>query len=288
MDEKEAGIIKSLKRTSVFAIISVLAAVLALSSATFAWFTSNTTVSTSKVSASVADINAVLELSASGGSSFKGVESVAINKVNENDDDPENEKLLPVSTSDLETFVYPTSVSKDAKYLVDEDAKRYFHGTFYLRGSCGGSAAYTKMALYLDDIDKMIASDSDSQFANAGRIGIKMKGNSPVIIRMSEDENEESAQVKNTYLDGSLVDEGYVIHKDGESGSAEAVEDPSKSIKTYSAAETKPTPIAVINLDEIYEVDIYFYLEGCDPDCSDSISKNEVDVNISLFGVPEA
>ena len=98
MDEKEAGIIKSLKRTSVFAIISVLAAVLALSSATFAWFTSNTTVSTSKVSASVADINAVLELSASGGSSFKGVESVAINKVNENDDDPENEKLLPVST----------------------------------------------------------------------------------------------------------------------------------------------------------------------------------------------
>lgn len=288
MDEKEAGVINSLKKTSVFAIISLLAAVLALSSATFAWFTSNTSVSTNKVSAGVADVNAKLELSATGGTSFKGVESVSINKVNENDNDPENEKLLPVSTSDLENFVYPTSVNKDAKYLLDEDAKRYYHGTFYLRGSCGGSAAYTKMVLYFDEIDKMIASDVDSQFANAGRVGIKMKGNSPVIIRMSEEENESTARVNNTYLDGILVEEGYVIHKDGSSGSAEAVEDPSKSLKTYSAAEKTPTPVAVINLDEIYEVDIYFYLEGCDPDCSDSVSKDDVEVYISLFGVPEA
>ncbi len=288
MDEKEAGVINSLKKTSVFAIISLLAAVLALSSATFAWFTSNTSVSTNKVTAGVADVNAKLELSAAGGTSFKGVESVSINKVNENDNDPENEKLLPVSTSDLENFVYPNSVNKDAKYLLDEDENRYFHGTFYLRGSCGGSAAYTKMVLYLDEIDKMIASDVDSQFANAGRIGIKMKGNSPVIIRMSEEENESTARVNNTYLDGILVEEGYVIHKDGSSGSAEAVEDPSKSLKTYSAAEKTPTPVAVINLDEIYEVDIYFYLEGCDPDCSDSVSKDEVEVYISLFGVPEA
>lgn len=285
MDEKEAGVINSLKKTSVFAIISMLAAVLALSSATFAWFTSNTSVSTNKVTASVGDVNATLLISSSGGLNFKGGTEASITTANET----EVETLLPVSTSDLEHFAYPASGSKNTNWLLDEDEKRFYHGTVYIVGSCGGSAAYTKMALYLDEIDKMIsADDDDSKFANAGRIGIKIKGNDPVIIRMSEDENETGQQVRNTYLNGVLLDDNIVIHKDDSSSGAEEVDDPSKEIKTYSAAEKTPKPVAVINLDEVYEVNIYFYLEGCDPDCSDYISKDEIDVFISLFGVPEA
>ena len=30
---------------------------------------------------------------------------------------------------------------------------------------------------------------------------------------------------------------------------------------------------------------MYFYLEGCDPDCSDSVSYDEADLHLAFYGV---
>jgi hypothetical protein len=40
-----------------------------------------------------------------------------------------------------------------------------------------------------------------------------------------------------------------------------------------------------LELNQIYAVDIYFYLEGCDPDCSDSVSLDGADLHLAFYGV---
>ncbi|MFQ9547592.1 MAG: hypothetical protein ACLRZ6_06905 [Lachnospiraceae bacterium] len=40
-----------------------------------------------------------------------------------------------------------------------------------------------------------------------------------------------------------------------------------------------------MNLNQIYPVDVYFYLEGCDPDCSDAITHNEADLYLAFYGI---
>ena len=40
-----------------------------------------------------------------------------------------------------------------------------------------------------------------------------------------------------------------------------------------------------MELNRIYTVDVYFYLEGCDPDCSDSVSDQEADIHLAFYGV---
>ena len=44
-------------------------------------------------------------------------------------------------------------------------------------------------------------------------------------------------------------------------------------------------PLCVMNLNQIYPVDVYFYLEGCDPDCSDAITHNEADLYLAFYGI---
>ena len=40
-----------------------------------------------------------------------------------------------------------------------------------------------------------------------------------------------------------------------------------------------------MQIGKIYSLDIYFYLEGCDPDCTDSVSFNTADLQLSFYGV---
>ena len=45
-------------------------------------------------------------------------------------------------------------------------------------------------------------------------------------------------------------------------------------------------PIVDLTINEIYTLDIYFYLEGCDPDClSDRVGMKDASLNLAFFGV---
>ena len=44
-------------------------------------------------------------------------------------------------------------------------------------------------------------------------------------------------------------------------------------------------PLLTMEVNRIYPVDIYFYLEGCDPDCSNSIQYSTVDLQLGFYGV---
>ncbi len=43
-------------------------------------------------------------------------------------------------------------------------------------------------------------------------------------------------------------------------------------------------PIAYLEFGEVYKLDIYFYIEGTDPDCSDSIQKNGAELWLDFYG----
>ena len=68
-------------------------------------------------------------------------------------------------------------------------------------------------------------------------------------------------------------------------------QDPSVSMESYmiqfgeSDITLPKQPLLTMDLNRIYPVDIYFYLEGCDPDCSDDLSFDIADLHLAFYGV---
>ena len=82
-----------------FLCVTAIAALLSLTAATYAWFTSNQEVSTTRASARTAEESLELQIS-SDGSTFSNASPVAIAQVNQTS----LTNLLPVSTADLSTL----------------------------------------------------------------------------------------------------------------------------------------------------------------------------------------
>ena len=88
-----------------FALVWVLIAAAMLLTATFAWFSSNKKVGTSRIRAHASAKELSLQLAESDGGFGSDNDEVGITQVNEAD----LENLLPVSTSYLEQFFYSTA-----------------------------------------------------------------------------------------------------------------------------------------------------------------------------------
>ena len=113
-----------------FLCVTAIAALLSLTAATYAWFTSNQEVSTTRASARTAEESLELQIS-SDGSTFSNASPVAIAQVNQTS----LTNLLPVSTADLTNFVYAPSTVSDMAVTFEPvtDEQYYYHGRIYLR-----------------------------------------------------------------------------------------------------------------------------------------------------------
>ena len=106
-----------------FQIVTMIFAVLSLAFATYAWFTTNREVSTSTATARTGEETLELQLSTSGGGSFRDADSVSIQQVNQTS----AEYLLPVSTSNLVNFVYsPNTEAGIAKAFQPVENESYY------------------------------------------------------------------------------------------------------------------------------------------------------------------
>lgn len=269
--------------------ITTIFAILALSAATYAWFTSNRAVSTSTATARTKEESLELQLSSQGGSSFQSEETAAITQVNQT----KAEQLMPVSTADLRDFVYSpgTVEGMAASFLPVEDEKYYYHGRLYLRASGNGLAEGATMKLYLDQSDGLLGQASNGALLNASRLGLVFDEDSstPVILRLTEEESASREQTYNTVINGQTLGKGQVLAYQNKVVSA--VSDPSQPIADYTVSFTDNSihlpekELLNMKLNQIYTLDVYFYLEGCDPDCSDGISQNMADIHLAFFGV---
>lgn len=282
---------KLLKRRFLTAavLVAVAAALLFGGVATYAWFTSNQRVSTSRIETRTGDEEVELLVSSTGGADFKGASEAAITQINK----ANAEYLMPVSTADLTTFVTPTARDESGypvSYAVMTEEANYYHGRVWLRANARGAAAGSRMALYLDETAAaggILAkkSDDNSLLLNAARLGLALESGERVIFRLSEETNAENARQRNTTLNGVLQEEGIVL--DGSGSSIVAVNDPAVPISSRALQEggSLGAPLGYLELGKIYALDVYFYLEGCDPDCWDSIYFDAADLRLAFYGV---
>lgn len=272
-----------------FWAVTTLFAVLAFTFATLAWFTANRAVQTNTATARTGDETLGLQISSSGGSSFKSVETAQITQINQTN----SEILLPVSTADLNSFVYApfTKDGKASAFKKVDDEANYYHGRVYLRAEGEGWPEGSRMNLYLDQSDGLLGEAADGYLLNASRLGLIFNGDTsnPIILRLSESENPENAQIYNTEVNGKILGKNQVLGYN-DSG-VFAIEDPSVSISEYTIDFSEnqmmlpSRALMSMELGKIYPVDIYFYLEGCDPDCSESIQLNEAELHLAFYGV---
>ena len=268
--------------------ITTIAAFLSFTAATYAWFTSNQAVSTTRASARTGEESLELQIS-SDGTTFSNVSSVAIAQVNQTS----LTNLLPVSTADLTNFVYAPSTVSDMAINFEpvENESYYYHGRIYLRALAQGLSSDTKLSLYLDQTDGVLGKDVNGTLLNASRLGLVFNNDysSSVILRLTESQNASGQQIFNTVVGGVTLGAGQVLSWNGSGVSA--VADPSVPITDYtvnfgeSDMSVPARPLCVMNLNQVYPVDVYFYLEGCDPDCSDAITHNEADLYLAFYGI---
>ncbi|MGM9605767.1 MAG: hypothetical protein ACI3XG_11970 [Faecousia sp.] len=252
---------------------------LVLTTATYAWFTANREVGTDRVSARTGSSSLELQISRSGGANFSPEAG------NEAALKTQDTPLMPVSTADLKTFVYnPMTVDGYAQdFLPTQDESLYYHDTIYLRALATGMPEGTKVALYLDNTDNPVVETVEGELLTAARLGMTFDGAAPVIIALSE----ENVGAGNTRPGGIDIGSGMVLSYSG--GAVNAVRDPAISladaqIATGGTAGKKP--IATLELNRIYAVDVYFYLEGCDPDClSEKVGMDQAALNLAFYGL---
>jgi hypothetical protein len=281
-----------LRRSAFAAAMMCMILLSVLTAATYAWFTANRVVGTSRVTGRTAVENAELLISSTGGESFRGSGQADIIQVNSSN----REYLMPVSTADLVHFVSSMAVGEGyASYFTPvTNESGYFHGRVYIMAKVDGGAENASVALYLDESEQaggaIVSSDGENGLIlNAARLGLVFGGDpdTAVILRLSEDENGAGERGMNTMVDGVAIEEGSVLDSSGDT--VRPVPDPSVPIDAYTVKDedesVPPRPIFTAKANTIYPVDIYFYLEGCDADCTEAIAFDGNELHLAFYGV---
>lgn len=258
---------------------AVVITALVLTSATFAWFTANRKVGTDLVTTRAGTNTLSLQISRLGGDRFQPEPTFRVTlKALAN-------PLMPVSTANLASFVYnPITVDDMAEtFLPTQDESFYYHDTIYLRATGDGLPEDTKVDLYLDNTGTPIVESLNGELLTATRLGLTFNGAAPVIFALSN-VNEGNG---NTRLGGTDIGTGKVLSYEG--GAVTAVNDPALSL-TDAQVTTAGLPgaraLARLELNKVYTVDIYFYLEGCDPDCTnDKVSLDTAALNLGFYAL---
>ena len=281
---------KMTRKAAFLAGMTALICLLLLTYATYAWFTSNQSVSTTRATATTGDSNVQLLVSERGGSSFLGSNEAAITQVNQTN----KEYLLPVSTADLNTFLFNNSTMNGyaSSFTPVQNEQNIYHGVIYIKAVLSGENINRKMAVYLEKSDATggeLVQGGTGLLSRAARLGLSIPGQNPVILQLTQQQSEGAQQARITMLNGSVVPDGNVLTMSG--STVTAVADPSMPIDYYIVNTDQPGaalpehPLFVLDNGLVYTMDVYFYLEGCDPDCSDSVSLDDLNLHLAFYGV---
>lgn len=247
---------------------------------TFAWFSGNNKVKTGSVNVTIGGQD--IELLAGYDAEHMSAKEFEIRDTNIS----EGFRLMPVSTINTSSFVIMEnagSVNTTFKEAIKDD-KIFYYGSFYIMAKGDDNESIN---LYLDnsDDDFFVAADSikekENEILNAARFAIKIDDKLR-IVEISQD-NNKGERVDNTYLNGSLIKNQQLQMVNGEIQTGEA--------EVYSISESMitknnyPDFFFTLKTNEIYKAEIYFWLEGTDPDCSSSIELETLEININLLGV---
>lgn len=285
---------KMLKRSAILSILSLLFAAAVLFTATFAWFTSNRSVSTSRVETATGQSELKLYVRSDPETEFSDTACELTFLAGE------SMELMPVSTADLKHFVYCPSTTGDMAdiFLPVGDILQqdmFCYGSIQMRAELEGNAdASVRVAVYLDqpeDFGLLARGEENSLLMNGARLGIVLNsdGGNGRIFYLSEENNREEEQAVNTVINGELQT-GSIVLQSNEQGEITPVSDPAIPLDTCMIAGEKGMgePLFYLETGTTYTVDVFFYLEGCDPDCSDSLGCDAGDLGLAFYATLSA
>lgn len=275
------------RRLYAAAVMVVLAATLGL--ATYAWFSSNMKVNTNSVSVHSDTSELVLELGDAQAGSWSQTGDVSLASA-----EGANLTLYPVSTFDLSGFAecVQNNAAGDATSFEEADPAHYYHGWLDMRPRVTGSGASKvggKVNLYLSE--SLVPAGTDATLLRAARVGIKISSGGQVlatdIFTLDNSDSGHRTEHPNTqptglagYQPGMLL--GW---QNGRLAcSADVAQDFSGYVMDTSETAARPqSALATLSLDQTYRLDVYYYLEGTDPDSADYLYDNIGDLHVGLF-----
>ena len=276
---------KSRKKILLSSIAMLLVALVALGSATFAWFTVNkvVTVDKMKVQAVVADglvITNKITHTAKSDWSAKVSFSDAAETLN-----AASMNVATVGTSTLSSttdMYYPTDVKKDGAY----DATGYENGpsaSQFLSTKLVNKTAYAQNATLATAVNDYSAAYT-FWVASSGEEAMTGKSITAAITQTSQSDGYK-------YIKAALCDStGKVIgfYNDGGYKAVTAVTSGAPTISGTNAAAAKINDITALNngsvpsytADTTLEYTLYVWVEGNDADCNDTVSP--LDANFTV------
>ena len=279
------------RRARAYIVLVMVALAATLGAATYAWFTSNMKVNTNSVSVHSDTSKLLLELGdASRGSwSQQGDVSLVSNASG-------TVTLYPVSTFDLNGFAACAQNNSAGDASVFEQAKdngsAFYHGWIDLRPTITGTGASKvkgKVSLYL--AESLVPQGTDAELLRAARVGIKISSGNQVlatnIFELDSSDGGHRGEHPATapaglagYTDGMLL--GW---QNGQLAcGADVKQDPAAFTLDTSETATRPqNALATLALGQAYRLDIYYYIEGTDPDSADYLHQDSGTLHLALF-----
>ena len=274
--------VKTLKKSFVMAILSLLLLLVIATGATYAWFTFTgiTSTNVTPMGGTVGSGDTVLLIANAQGGPF---DKTCELKLEANPD-----ALRPVSTADLEHFYRVTAQDKEGIAMLYESAdrqlsERVLYGTVYLQCKNAPCDVYFNK--------KELKLGSDPQALAAMRLGLVItskSGKETFFFKLDDLGSTGSATSVKT-VPRSLT----VVSSISGSGTANYVDDPAKELGGYMAVagehenEYNPGASKLVSLeaDEVATVSYYLYLEGCDEQCSNAVQNKSSEIQLAFAGV---
>lgn len=279
------------RRARAYIALVMVALAATLGAATYAWFTSNMKVNTNSVSVHSDTSKLVLELgdadrgnwSQQGDASLASTASGAVT-------------LYPVSTFDLNGFAACAQNNSAGDATVFEQAKdngsTFYHGWIDLRPIITGTGAGKvkgRVSLYL--AESLVPQGADAELLRAARVGIKISSGNQVlaanIFELDSSDGGHRGEHPTTapaglagYADGMLL--GW---QNGQLAcGVNVTQDPAAFTLDTSETATRPqNALATLGLGQTYRLDIYYYIEGTDPDSADCLHQDPGTLHLALF-----
>ncbi|NCC07614.1 MAG: hypothetical protein EOM30_06125 [Clostridia bacterium] len=245
--------------------------------ATYAWFTTNRLVKTDNVQIRSGTETLKLEISSTANGTFS--QEADITQIS-------NAKVLdPVSTADLATFFKSVTMENNSANTFAATQDGYYHGQVFLRATAEGMPTNSVLSLYIDTAGVAVTdTETPGLLLNAARVGLIFSANpTPIIFSLS---NEHITGNHNSTTIPNAPDGDFVLNS-----ATTAVPDPAVIATEYTVTEANgqlnipQKNLIELPLNTVCTVDIYFYIEGCDVDCTNDIRATEMSIQLPFYGV---
>ncbi len=264
----------TLRRRRFAAAIWLALLAVALTAATFAWFSSSRYTNVTPTAHTVSDSGSDLLIGLSEAGPFDT--SCALNVT--------DKTLYPVSTADLSSFWRATfqnaaGITTDYASCTSSIDDYALTGTVYLQGGA------QPLAVYLFESGMSVS--SDPQLLAALRLGLVFEGSSgsqSYIFACDDLGNTSGAAYTRT-----TSQEGVVVSG---SGSWSYVADPAVSMgsRTMEGSESAPTvasgaqSLYTLAANEVVRVRYFVYMEGCDGNCITQAQSKDATLQLAFAG----